>query len=155
MLVFFCYGAIDWCIIVACPHLIYLLVDMIYQLSMLDYLCFTIQINILSVQSEYNLGCYWPTNEVSFLCDFPARQTLTSIYCKFRNFREGFIFAKPSRNGQITLPFTNVGKPCPYCKFLTWQICLLMHENKIFAKISKFKVYGFWFYHMTSRLRVK
>ena len=43
-------------------------------------------------------------------------------YCKFGNFREGFIFAnfvkiKPSRNGENTLPFIGVGKSGHSCEF--------------------------------------
>ena len=65
-------------------------------------------------------------------------------YCKFGNFRDGFIFAKLhsfvkiklSQNGEITLSFTDIGKSCSSHKFLTWQICLLT----LFAKISEFTV---------------
>ena len=72
---------------------------------------------------------------------YPAvKFTLTdSEYCKFGNFREGFIFAKlryvqikSSRNGEITLSFTDISKPCPCCKIFTSQICLLT----LFAKIK-------------------
>ena len=59
------------------------------------------------------------------------------LYCKSKKFHEGFIFAsfakiKPSRNDEITLPFTEIGKSCPSSEFLTSQICLLM----LFAIIS-------------------
>ena len=57
------------------------------------------------------------------------------MYCKFRNVRKGFIFVelrmqsfvnlKSSRNGEITLPFTDVGISCSSCEFLTSQTCLL------------------------------
>ena len=58
-------------------------------------------------------------------------------YCKFGNFREGFIFAKlrvikPSRNGEKDFSFTDVSKSCQSPEFLTWQICLL----KLFALIN-------------------
>ena len=61
-------------------------------------------------------------------------------YCKFGNFREGFIFAKlrsfvkikSSQNGEITLSFTFIGKSCPSSKFLLSQICL----KSLFAKIK-------------------
>ena len=32
---------------------------------------------------------------------------------------------KPSRSGEITLSFTDVGESCPSPEFLMWQICLL------------------------------
>ena len=67
--------------------------------------------------------------------------SLKTIYRKFGNFREGFIFAKkmrnfkkinPSRNGEITLLFTDVGKSGHSFEFLTSQIPLLT----LFAKIK-------------------
>ena len=70
---------------------------------------------------------------------------LGNIYYKFGNFRKGFIFmklrrwevlvkVKPSRNGQITLLFTDVfvGKSCPSNEILTWQMSILT----LFAKIK-------------------
>ena len=56
---------------------------------------------------------------------------MTTIYTV--NFREDFIFAKikPSRNGEITMLFTDVGKPCMSREFLKWQICLLTLFTKI------------------------
>ena len=51
----------------------------------------------------------------------------SSIYCKFGNIREDFIFAKlmrsfvkirSSRNGEITLSFTDEGKSCHSRDFL-------------------------------------
>ena len=53
-----------------------------------------------------------------------------------------FVKIKSSRNGEITLSFTDIGKSCLSCKLLTLQICLLMlfAKNKILAKISKFTV---------------
>ena len=32
---------------------------------------------------------------------------------------------RESRNGEITLSFTDIGKSCPSCYFLTFQICFL------------------------------
>ena len=43
-----------------------------------------------------------------------------------------FVKIKSSRNGEITLPFTDNGKLCPSREFLTPQICLLT----LFAKIK-------------------
>ena len=48
---------------------------------------------------------------------------VTIIYCKFGNFREGFIFEsfvkiKSSRNGEVTLSFTVEGKSCHSREFL-------------------------------------
>ena len=43
-----------------------------------------------------------------------------------------FAKIKSSRNGKITLSFTDAGKSCPSCEFLMWQICLLT----LFAKIK-------------------
>ena len=44
---------------------------------------------------------------------------------------QSFVKIKPLRSGQITLPFTDVGKPCPNREFKTWQICLLTISAKI------------------------
>ena len=54
-----------------------------------------------------------------------------------------FAKIKPSRNLEITLSFTDIGKSCPSRDFLTLQICLLnaIRENKILAEISEFTVY--------------
>ena len=57
---------------------------------------------------------------------------LYHTYCKFGNFREGFIFTK-LRKCEVSwklnpwkmvksLSFIDVGKSCPSCEFLTWQI---------------------------------
>ena len=43
-----------------------------------------------------------------------------------------FVKLKPSRNGKITLSFTEIGISCPKREFLTSQICVLM----LFAKIK-------------------
>ena len=52
-----------------------------------------------------------------------------------------FVEIKPSRNGNITLSFTDVGKSCPSREFFTSQICLnTIRENKMLAKISEFTV---------------
>ena len=60
-------------------------------------------------------------------------------YCKFEYFHEtshshvqSFMKIKPSPNGEITLPFTDVGKSCTRCEFSTSQTCLLT----LFAKIK-------------------
>ena len=63
-----------------------------------------------------------------------------ATYCKFGNFREGFIFAKlrsfvkikTSRIGEIILSFTDTSKSSPCREFLTSQICVLT----LFAKIK-------------------
>ena len=54
---------------------------------------------------------------------FYFRETLH--YCKFGNFREGFIYAtlrsfeklKTSRNDEITLSFVDIAKSCPSREF--------------------------------------
>ena len=49
-----------------------------------------------------------------------------------------FTKVKSLRNGKITLLFTNVGKSCSSCQFLTSQICILTLLAKIkFSKISE------------------
>ena len=61
------------------------------------------------------------------------------LYCKFKNFRKDFIFAKLSgcevRENHCenvkSLPFTYVGKSCSSRDFLTSQICLLTLFIKI------------------------
>ena len=42
-----------------------------------------------------------------------------------------FVKIKSSRNGEITLSFTDIGKSCPSCEYLTPQICLLTLFTKI------------------------
>ena len=62
------------------------------------------------------------------------------------NFREGFIYAKfrenlSSRNAEITLSFTNIGKPWQSREFLTSQICFnAIRESKILVEMSGFTV---------------
>ena len=57
------------------------------------------------------------------------------INCKFGNFREGLF----SRNGEITLSSSDIGKSCPSREFLTSQICLLMLVAKMkFPNLSIF-----------------
>ena len=48
---------------------------------------------------------------------------------------------KPSRNGEITLSFTDVGKLCLSLKFFKVASISFkaIHENKILPKISEFK----------------
>ena len=71
------------------------------------------------------------------------------LYCKFKNFCEGFIFEKlvkikSLRIVQITIPFTDIGKSGPCCEFLTLQLCVFMLfcENKMLTKISEFTLNG-------------
>ena len=55
-----------------------------------------------------------------------------------------FMKIKSSRNGEIILSFTDMGKSCPSPEFKTLQICLL----KPFAKIKlsrKFQDLQYWF----------
>ena len=47
------------------------------------------------------------------------------------NFMRNFMNLKSSRNGEITLSFTDAGKSCPSREFLIWQICLLTLFSKI------------------------
>ena len=83
-----------------------------------------------------------------------------AYYCKFGNFREGFIFVKLEtshmrsfvkikslRNDEIILAFIDIGKSCPSHEFLRLQICHLMlfAKNKILAKISGFTVSQIWY----------
>ena len=53
-----------------------------------------------------------------------------------------FMKIKHSRNGKITLSFTDIRKSCPSREFLTSQICLFsaIRQNKILSKISEFTV---------------
>ena len=43
-----------------------------------------------------------------------------------------FVKMKSSRNGEIILSFTDIGKSCPSRKFLLSKVCLFM----LFAKIK-------------------
>ena len=63
-------------------------------------------------------------------------------YCKFEKFSRGLYFCetshmqsfvkiKPSRNGNITLSFFDIGKSCHNREFFTSLMCLLMHFAKI------------------------
>ena len=47
-------------------------------------------------------------------------------------FSRNFVKIKPTQNGEITLSFTDIVKPCPSREFLASQICHLM----LFAKIK-------------------
>ena len=53
-----------------------------------------------------------------------------------------FAKLKPSRNGEITLSFTDVSKSCQHCVFLNVanMSSILICENKILAKISEIAV---------------
>ena len=59
------------------------------------------------------------------------------LYCKFGNFREGFIMRsfmkiKYSQIGKITLSVTGVSESRPCWEFLSSQICVL----RLFPKIK-------------------
>ena len=48
---------------------------------------------------------------------------------------------RSSQNSEITLSFTDIGKSCRGCEFLTSQMSFkAFHKSKIFAKISEFTV---------------
>ena len=53
---------------------------------------------------------------------------------------QSFVKIKSSWNGEITLLFTNIGKSCPSCKFLSTQICLKSLFMKYFTKFNEFTV---------------
>ena len=59
----------------------------------------------------------------------------SEIFVRFlflQNFAQAkFRKIKYSRNGEINMLITDIGKSCPICKFLTLQICLLMLFPKI------------------------
>ena len=63
-----------------------------------------------------------------------------------------FVKIKPSRNGEITLSFTNKGKSSPGRDFFANMSFYAIRENKILAK----KVFAFtvFFYIHTSCVRV-
>ena len=64
----------------------------------------------------------------------------SEIFTRFFYFRETS-HIKSSRNGEITLSFTDIGKPCPNRDFNIANMCLnAVRENKILAKISLFTV---------------
>ena len=46
-------------------------------------------------------------------------------------FSRSFVKIKPLWNGEITLPFTDVGKSCPCLELLMWKICLFTLFRKI------------------------
>ena len=48
-----------------------------------------------------------------------------------------FVKIKFSRNGDIALPFSDLGKSCPSRNLLTSQVCLLM----LFAKIKFSRIF--------------
>ena len=54
-----------------------------------------------------------------------------------------FAKIKPSRNGEITLLFTDIGKSCPSHEFFNFANMSFnaIRENKILTKISEFTVY--------------
>ena len=52
-----------------------------------------------------------------------------------------FVKIKPSRFGDITLSFTDIGKSCPVRDFYVANVSFnIIRENKILAKISEFTV---------------
>ena len=58
-----------------------------------------------------------------------------------------FVKIKPSRIGDITLSFTDIGKSCPVRDFYVANGSFsAIRENKILAKISEFNVLEY--YHM-------
>ena len=61
-----------------------------------------------------------------------------------RNFAyhmRSFVKIKSSRNGEITLPFTDIGKPCPSRDFYVANMPFnAIRENEILAKISELTV---------------
>ena len=66
---------------------------------------------------------------------------------------QSFVKIKPSRNGKITLSFTDIGKSYPSREFLTSQICLLkaVREIKFSRKFMNlqhgvFRVYACYVY---------
>ena len=57
-------------------------------------------------------------------------------------FRETFVKIKPSKNGEITMSFTDVSKKGPCSEFNVKNTSFnAIHDNKILAKISKFSVF--------------
>ena len=99
------------------------------------FICFSISNCMWAIEPAYK-------TEENYHIYSKEFHTFESYYCKFGNFREGFIFAKlrigmlrenkilaKCRNQYVV---TDIGKSCPSCKFLTSQICLSM----IFAKIK-------------------
>ena len=56
---------------------------------------------------------------------------------------QSFVKTKPWRNGEITMSFTDIGKSCLTCEFLSSQLCLLMlfAKIKVSRKTSEFTVY--------------
>ena len=52
-----------------------------------------------------------------------------------------FVKIKPSRIGDITLSFTDIGKACHVCDFYIANVSFnVIRENQILAKISEFTV---------------
>ena len=83
-----------------------------------------------------------PRSRVKHSTTEPLRSLqLQGSYCKLGNFLE-FYFREIilSRNGKITLLFTNIGKSCLSCDLITITNIIAIHENKIRAEIFKFTV---------------
>ena len=53
------------------------------------------------------------------------------VYFQETSHIRSFVKIEPSRNGEITMSFTDVGKSCPSRLFLTSQLCLLTLFEKI------------------------
>ena len=47
------------------------------------------------------------------------------VYFRETSHKRSFVKTKFSRNGEITLSITDIGKTCPSGEFLTSQVCLL------------------------------
>ena len=71
----------------------------------------------------------------------------TVLYCTV-NFPEGFNLAKikSSQNGTIILSFTDGGKSCSSCEFLTSQTCLLnpISRIKFLRKFPNLQYFAFF-----------
>ena len=78
----------------------------------------------------------------------------SEIIARFLIFaKRSFVKIKSSRNGEITLPFTDVGKSCSSRELLASHTCTFVvyrySKSKIIAKISEFTVHvvsSFWEY---------
>ena len=101
--------------------------------------CWTVFLVVTSAKTPCSIAQYYASNEARNDGAYDPMLN-TQIYCEFGIFREGFIFAhmrsfvkiKSSRIGEITKPFTDIGKSRPSCEFFTSQICVLT----LFAKIK-------------------
>ena len=91
----------------------------------------------ISTGTHENMGPGWDRTR-----DLPYNIKRVYILLYIRKFSRSFVIKKPSRNGEITVSFTDKGKFCHSRMFNVANMSYNpIRENKILAKISEFTVF--------------